>query len=492
MKDPVTTPGRASRRPPDRRRRGRLPRVEVLEARSLLSVTYNAPIDLGTLGGASSWATALNGNGQVVGTSDTGAFDQYGDPVDHAFVWDSTHGMRDLGTYNNDLNSFSSGINASGVVAGASSTAPVQKTDKQGDVYYISTDHAVTWGANFSVNRLGGDGVACGINDAGEVVGTSKGNAILWDGGKAINLGTLGGSGPPSAAIGINAGGQVAGYAPISDSYQTQHAFLWSPNSTDGTNGKMKDLGTLDPSPGYPGVGAAVNAIGEVAGWSASIDAGGLQLAFLYSGGTMYELGTLTAVGGDHTPSEAYGINDGGTVVGYAGSPNGPLSASNRAWIWVPTSPDGTSSQSGLTDLNSLIPAGSGWVLNAAEAVNNVGQIVGAGTINGQLHAFLLNPTSTTALARSTALMMTASAPSPVHPIAAVPVASVRLSVVAPEGSGLGGRSGPTPAADRTAAPPVLQSIFDFALTDLAARPRPKSPVNDRTARPMWADPGLS
>jgi probable HAF family extracellular repeat protein len=349
----------------------------------------------------------------------------------------------------------------------------------------------VTWGANFSVNRLGGGDVG-GINGVGEVVGTSKTNAILWSGGKSINLGTLGGTGYPSDALGINAGGQVVGYAPTNDSYQTQHAFLWTPSSPDGTSGTMKDLGTLDPSPGYPSVGSAVNAMGEVAGWSASINAGGLQQAFLYSGGTMYELGTLTAVGGDHTPSEAYSINASGTVVGYAGSPNDPLSSSNRAWIWIPTNSNGTSSQSGLTDLNSLIPAGSGWVLNVAEAIDDTGQIVGSGTINGQEHAFLLNPSTTTALAQPAALMMTASAPSPVHPMAAVSVASVRISFLAPEGSGLAGRSGPTPPTDRTAAPPFLQSILDLALTDLAARPRPKTLANDRIARPMWADPGLS
>jgi probable HAF family extracellular repeat protein/autotransporter-associated beta strand protein len=43
-------------------------------------------------------------------------------------------------------------------------------------------------------------------------------------------------------------------------------------------------------------------------------------------------------------------------------------------------------------DLNDLIPAGSGWILNFARGINNAGQIVGFGTSNGEQHAFLLTP----------------------------------------------------------------------------------------------------
>jgi probable HAF family extracellular repeat protein len=42
--------------------------------------------------------------------------------------------------------------------------------------------------------------------------------------------------------------------------------------------------------------------------------------------------------------------------------------------------------------LNSLIGASSGWTLDAAFAVNNAGQIVGTGLLNGIEHAFLLDP----------------------------------------------------------------------------------------------------
>ena len=48
-----------------------------------------------------------------------------------------------------------------------------------------------------------------------------------------------------------------------------------------------------------------------------------------------------------------------------------------------------------LTNLNSLLPSNSGWNLIGSVAINNSGQIVGTGTLNGESHAFLLN-TSTT------------------------------------------------------------------------------------------------
>jgi hypothetical protein len=44
-----------------------------------------------------------------------------------------------------------------------------------------------------------------------------------------------------------------------------------------------------------------------------------------------------------------------------------------------------------MTDLNSLLPAGSGWTLDYATAVNDAGEIVGWGTIDGETHAFRLD-----------------------------------------------------------------------------------------------------
>jgi hypothetical protein len=39
-----------------------------------------------------------------------------------------------------------------------------------------------------------------------------------------------------------------------------------------------------------------------------------------------------------------------------------------------------------------MIPPNSGWDLHHAASINNAGQIVGYGTINGADHAYLLTP----------------------------------------------------------------------------------------------------
>jgi probable HAF family extracellular repeat protein len=45
-----------------------------------------------------------------------------------------------------------------------------------------------------------------------------------------------------------------------------------------------------------------------------------------------------------------------------------------------------------MTDLNTLIPAGSPWYLLQALSINDAGEIAGYGTINGETHAFLAKP----------------------------------------------------------------------------------------------------
>lgn len=48
-----------------------------------------------------------------------------------------------------------------------------------------------------------------------------------------------------------------------------------------------------------------------------------------------------------------------------------------------------------MTDLNTLIPAGSSWFLVEAVSINSAGEIVGAAVnlTTGELHAFLATPT---------------------------------------------------------------------------------------------------
>ena len=47
---------------------------------------------------------------------------------------------------------------------------------------------------------------------------------------------------------------------------------------------------------------------------------------------------------------------------------------------------------SGLRDLNTLIPATSGWHLRTASGINDKGLIIGSGQFQGSQHGYLLTP----------------------------------------------------------------------------------------------------
>lgn len=106
------------------------------------------------------------------------------------------------------------------------------------------------------------------------------------------------------------------------------------------------------------------------------------------SDGTKKSLGTL-GTPGTSFHSVAHGINNRGRVVGgtYTLGGSCPFSDPYHAFLWINDT---------IKDLNSLIPADSGWELHTAQDINNFGRIVGYGIHNGQTKAFLLTPTWTT------------------------------------------------------------------------------------------------
>jgi probable HAF family extracellular repeat protein len=81
--------------------------------------------------------------------------------------------------------------------------------------------------------------------------------------------------------------------------------------------------------------------------------------------------------------SFANGINDVDQVVGASQYQKKNATGPRHAFLWQ----NGT-----MTDMNTLLPRKSGWVLTNATTINNDGQIVGSGTIGGQSHAFLMVP----------------------------------------------------------------------------------------------------
>ena len=208
----------------------------------------------------------------------------------------------------------------------------------------------------------GGTSQAFGINNAGQVVGrslTSLGEtrAFVWDRQTGMqDLGVLGGYG--GEAYGINDKGQVVGRA-FTDGNTVPHqgwitAFQWS------TANGMTDLGALYPNGGSWAF--SVNASGLVAGIS-DLDDHRIRAAVWDGFGTIQDIGTL---GGDD--SEGFAINDAGQVVGRADLANG----SSKAFVW--------DAESGMRPTG---PEGS-----TAYDINNIGCVVGAFGLAGEIHAF--------------------------------------------------------------------------------------------------------
>ncbi len=269
-----------------------------------------------------------------------------------------------------------------------------------------SNAQAFLWedGVVTSLGTLGGSwSRAYGVNDNGQVAGTSLtgtgySGAFQWQNGAMQNLGSMGGNGP-SGALAINNAGQVVGYS--TNSAPQMHAFLW--------NGGMTDLGALSDGASYA---YAISDTGMVAGWGKLGTYPNItEHAFRWNG-SMQDLGT-----GSWVQSSARGINDNGDVVGRlinegdgtdwhaALSQNGggfqdlggtlstAYDINNDGLIVGESGKKAVLWKNGqMKDLNSLIPANSGWGLLSANAINNNGQIVGKGTFNGQAHAFLLKP----------------------------------------------------------------------------------------------------
>jgi probable HAF family extracellular repeat protein len=277
-----------------------------------------------------------------------------------SFVWTPGGSLLDLPPLPGDSYATATGINRQGLAVGLSSLfarfSPVLWTN--GEPLYLGT--------------LGGNGAARAINASGEVVGNSafRGNdeAFLWTKATGMQgLGFLAGY-DYSLALAINRFGQVVGYSGASSNNSSFYAFIWS--KTTG----MKNLGRL---PGGGGsVATAINDLGQIAGYSGC--GTGCQHAVLWSKakGSMLDLGVPPGA----TYSVTGGINNVGQVVGWAFYGG----YDNRAFVWSPST--------GMLDLNNLIPANSGWLLQGARAINDQGQIVGYGTLNGQTEAFLLTP----------------------------------------------------------------------------------------------------
>ncbi len=218
-----------------------------------------------------------------------------------------------------------------------------------------------------SLDPDGPMGEARAVNNAGVIAGTvSVGGtkAAIWNGSATASL-------PESMyseGYAISNSGLVTGRS-FDMAAMALVAFRWSTSA--GTVTPLASLG------GPTSEGHGINDAGDVVGDS-MMKGTSNELAVLWpASGGIVELGSL---GG--TESSARDINNHGQVVGYAQNASGEY----RAFLWE---------GSGMVDLNTLLPAESGWVLLSANAINDAGQITGEGIYQNDRRAFLLTPPDT-------------------------------------------------------------------------------------------------
>ena len=191
------------------------------------------------------------------------------------------------------------------------------------------------------------------INASGDVAGEfydwdAGSVAFRYVGGVMQVLGTMDNL---SSGSGIGDDGQVA-----VDSWGTGRAYLWSGNS-------MRDLGTLGGQRSWP---SGVSADGQVTG--GSMTSAGATHPFRYANGAMQDLGTLGGM-----DSGGVGINQAGDVTGWLNLPDG----SYRAFIH---------SQGVMRALGTLSGDGNSY----GSAINALGQVTGSASVDRVFqHAFL-------------------------------------------------------------------------------------------------------
>jgi probable HAF family extracellular repeat protein len=302
--------------------------------------------------------------------------------------------------------------------------------------------------------NLGASSSAYGINNAGQIVGSSdycpNGNSVgqrafIWQNGVMTALDPSTNSNDSSATFAINANGDVAGYTNHVGNSVNPQAVIWKGGTAAGLSA-LQSLACQFTACQTRAL--AINDSGQAAGWGMGPFVTGPLGSYNANQAVMWDAnGKPTGLGslGSYFNDQANAINSQGMVVGYSqidpytihavlwqnGNPQNPQDlgaipgldpnysnlADNNSSAWGINSKGDIVGISGygtnvpvlgnggraflytagtMYDLASLLSPGTNWKLKAAWAINDNGQIVGVGFNPAQQeHGFLLTPITT-------------------------------------------------------------------------------------------------
>lgn len=325
-------------------------------------MTYSIQ-DLGTISGFTTAPADVNNGGVVVGTL-------RGTGTSQAFSWGSTSGIRQLSALSGAIETEARAINNAGVIAGKSAETVVQ------------------WNAAGTISALAPPPMpqtfAHDVNDAGKVaggfiqVGPQEHPRIFQPGAPPIDPpNSLGGIWDEALGLNNHAPPVAVGTAMVGSGGPT-HAFSWT------VGGPLVDL---TPGLGTNSAARAVNMAEDIVGES-SINA----VVWRKGGGTPEVIPALSGF----DAGSARDINLPGEIIGDSFFSFQPFQSRPFLYRAFRRDTGGPTSVSPpeVVDLNSLIAAGSGWVLEHATAINDNGWIVGTGQLNGSPRGFVLIPPS--------------------------------------------------------------------------------------------------
>jgi probable HAF family extracellular repeat protein len=351
--------------------------------------------DLGVLpGGMSSQAWWTTPNGLIAGDSQNGLLDPLvpGLPETRGVIWQKGQ-IVSLGTLEGGYESFCNGVNSRTQAVGVFLNTVPDPFSFFGSFYPYQA-RAFLWenGAMRDLGDLGGpDANAFFVNGRGQIAGQSYTNStpnpvtgvptadpFFWENGRMLDLGGLGGTyGIPAA---LNIRGQVVGTSNTAGD-NSFLPFLWAKG--DGMR-KLRTLGGLTGEPTW------ISDTGDIVG-KADLPGPMPQYhdAVLWRDGAITNLGTLPG----ESCSNAYFVNSLGQIVGTSEDRTScVIPTGEHAFLWEHPGP--------MVDLNTLIPSGSSLQLVFAFAINDRGEIAGAGVPQGCAaqdystcgHAFVLIP----------------------------------------------------------------------------------------------------